>query len=356
MHSLVIARVSTVLLAATIGFGCDDGGDDTTDGDGDGTTIDGGNGAVDAAPAGDAFVPPQGSFSVNWGPVSIPPCGETTQCGTVKLANPAQIRVGKIHNSLMGGSHHLFVYRVNTGTENTTPVDCQPFADTLDPAKGSPLMITQVHEETLQLPAGVAFTLAPDQLIRLEMHFYNPGDAPLDVSATSTFIPMPEAQFENEADFMFVGTIDIDLPAGQAKTIGPKYFPIPAAFASSKFFAITGHTHQMGLNVKVATATGAGDPGTPIYDHQDWLWNEPETTYFDPGFSLPAGGGWKFTCDYNNTSNQSVGFGEGVNDEMCFFWAYYYPSQGSRVCFNTSQAGGQNVCCPGSPICSLIQF
>jgi len=31
---------------------------------------------------------------------------------------------------------------------------------------------------------------------------------------------------------------------------------------------------------------------------------------------------------------------------MCFFWAYYYPSQGSHVCFHTNQFGNVDVCCP----------
>jgi len=43
---------------------------------------------------------------------------------------------------------------------------------------------------------------------------------------------------------------------------------------------------------------------------------------------------------------------------MCFFWAYYWPSQGSRVCIHTNQYGGANgydTCCPGDSVCSLIQ-
>jgi hypothetical protein len=77
--------------------------------------------------------------------------------------------------------------------------------------------------------------------------------------------------------------------------------------------------------------------------------------YADPPFEIPAGGGFRFTCEWNNTSGQSVGFGESANDEMCFFWAYYYPSQGAFVCAHTDQIpGGFNLCCPGSPLCSML--
>jgi hypothetical protein len=41
---------------------------------------------------------------------------------------------------------------------------------------------------------------------------------------------------------------------------------------------------------------------------------------------------------------------------MCFFWAYYYPDKGPKVCFHTDRvAGGLDICCPGgSPLCSAF--
>ena len=52
----------------------------------------------------------------------------------------------------------------------------------------------------------------------------------------------------------------------------------------------------------------------------------------------------------------TVGFGEGANDEMCFFWAYYYPSHGARVCVHTTQTGSPiDICCPGSGLCSVLR-
>jgi hypothetical protein len=41
---------------------------------------------------------------------------------------------------------------------------------------------------------------------------------------------------------------------------------------------------------------------------------------------------------------------------MCFFWAYYYPDHGSKVCFHTFYGGGIDACCPGDAICSQIGF
>jgi hypothetical protein len=72
-----------------------------------------------------------------------------------------------------------------------------------------------------------------------------------------------------------------------------------------------------------------------------------------PEFSIEANGGFRFSCSWDNKSASSVKFGESANDEMCFFWAYYYPSKGAHVCAHSEQAPqfGTDLCCPGSPLC-----
>jgi hypothetical protein len=194
------------------------------------------------------------------------------------------------------------------------------------------------------------------------MHYINTGDVSEEVKATTTFIPIADADFEQEADFLFIGTPDISLPAGQMTTVGPMFFQLPSLFADSNFFALTGHTHKFGTNVHVATATSASDTGSPVYEHANWLWNEPETTYFDPTFKVPASGGFRFSCNYTNTGTQTVTFGESTKDEMCFFWAYYYPSNGAKVCVKSTSFGFPiNICCPdnstpqSTQTCALIK-
>jgi hypothetical protein len=315
---------------------------------------DGGTTISDGGLIGDVVAPP-GSYTLTFGPVNVAAGVENTQCVVKRLGNMAPMHVGTIHNVLTLGSHHLIVYRVNDTVEQTTPFDCKPFTDTLNPAKGSPLMITQKKDDVLQLPDGVAYSLAADQMIRLEMHYINPSSNPIAVEAQSTFVPIADAAFKYEADFLFIGDPDISIAPHSTSTLGPIYFQLPSVYATSNFFAITGHEHQFGTNVLISTATSATDPGTPIYNVPGWLWSEPKTVQFNPPMSVPANGGFKFTCSWNNTSANSVSFGESANDEMCFFWAYYYPSQGAKVCVHTDRVmGGADFCCPGSPLCSLI--
>ena len=280
------------------------------------------------------------------------PSVEKTQCVVKRLGNPTSMHMGSIHNLLGPSSHHMIVYRVNDTAEVTTPFDCKPFTDALNPAKGSPLIVTQKKDDLLTLPQGVAYTLQPNQMVRLEVHYINAGAAAVDLTASSTFSPIADSAFQNEADFLFIGNPDITIQPNQTFTLGPTYFSLPADLAGSNFFAITGHEHQFGTNVKISSAANANDTGTAIYDVPNWSWSEPKTQTFDPPVVLPAGGGFKFTCDWNNTSSNQVTFGESANNEMCFFWAYYYPSKGARVCFHSAQSpappSGIDFCCPGN--------
>ena len=293
-----------------------------------------------------------GSLSIEYPSIPVPAGGEDTRCVVLRVGNAAALHVGEIHNVLSAASHHLIIYRTNDTTEQKTPFACKPFTDITHPEKGTPLMISQKHDDLLTLPKGVAFTFQPDQMVRLEMHFINTTMGPLDASAKVTFSPVPDADFKDEADFLFFGNIDIDVPAHGTQTVGPTFIPSPPQAANAKFFGITGHTHRFGTDVVVSTAPSASGPNSSVYDVPGWSWSEPKTVYYDPPFTLPSGGGFNFTCSYANTSDASVGFGESATQEMCFFWTYYYPSQGAFVCIDTTQFGGLSFCCPGNPLCA----
>ncbi len=357
-------RLTFLMLGAILVVGC--GGSESSvsgaagaDGSGGATSVGGAAGSAGQAggPTGGAGAPTfLDEFSVEIGPISVQPGVERTQCVVKRLGNPTPINVGRVSNVISSSSHHMIVYKSSDTTERPQPFSCTPFLDTLNPANGAPLLISQRKDDELVLPRGVAFQLDADQMIRLELHYINTQPDPLDVVASSTFSTIPDEQFEQAADFMFLGTPDISIPPRSEWSV-TSHLALPPELEGVEYFAITGHTHQLGTSVSIATATDAGDPGTAVYDVPGWLWDEPDTVIHDPPFRVPSGGGFNFTCNYNNTTNRNVQFGESVDAEMCFFWAYYYPSQGSKLCVHTDMfLGGIDACCPGSPICDLIAF
>jgi hypothetical protein len=302
-------------------------------------------------------------YELHWGPVTVQPGAENTQCVVVRLANAAPIKVHQMHNVLGPGSHHVIVYRDDMDTaEITTPFDCQPFTGALNPSgMVAPMMITQKADDLLTLPDGVAYTLAANQMIRIEMHYINSTDAAITTQATTEFYAAAEASIHDEANILFIGTPDIDLPAGSTMTINEFFSPSRAQLdlSTAKFFAITGHTHKLGRDMQVNTAPSAGGTKTSVYAPTPFVWSEPETKTHNPEFMVPSAGGFDFKCTYTNpnpSGTPNVKFGESANNEMCFFWAYYYPSKGSHVCVHTTQFGGADVCCPdaGPTICGRL--
>jgi hypothetical protein len=176
--------------------------------------------------------------------------------------------------------------------------------------------------------------------------------------ATTTFYATDDSDIQYEAGFMIAGSPDIDIPAGSNYTLH-QFFTVPSYedFSQSKIFAITGHEHHLGTGVKINVAPSKTGPMTPVYNPNPFNWASPATQGQDPFFGIPNGGGFDFTCTWNNTTASEVKFGESATDEMCLFWLYYYPSQGEKVCLHTNQLGGVNgidVCCPDDSLCSQL--
>jgi hypothetical protein len=300
------------------------------------------------APKGDGSHPDAGgvggggpsSYSVSFGPIVVPAGTESTQCMVKRLGNPAPLHVGAVHNLLGTASHHMVVYRVADTAEQTTPFACKPFQDTVL-GNGSPIIISQKSDDLLEMPAGVAYTLDANQMIRIELHYINATSSDVMLQSSTTMTEVTDYQWE--ASFFLLGDMDISVPSNSDATLGPVFLPLDPKYAGVNFFALTGHEHQLGTNVQVAVATGDSDPGTMVYDVPNWIWSEPATVHHDPPFTLQPGGGFRFTCKWHNpnpdASAPPVVFGESATDEMCFFWAYYYPSQGSHVCVHSEKNG-----------------
>ena len=88
-------------------------------------------------------------------------------------------------------------------------------------------------------------------------------------------------------------------------------------------FALTSHTHKLGVLSTIERVAAATSPATtPIHESQDW--SEPPLTQFTPPLTFTGSDGLRLKCNYDNTTNQHVGFGTGVDQEMCFMWVYYY--------------------------------
>jgi hypothetical protein len=254
---------------------------------------------------------------------NVPAGSEGTKCVKLRLGNTDPLKIGRVHNQLFGQSHHFIVSSVtDASAAEESLFDCPPFRAQM---MGAPLTVTQKHDEEIVLPKGVGYALGVDQLMHLELHYINTTDETADVSAESELFPIESDAEIEEAGFLIVGNLDIAIPPRSSHSSGDIYVAVPQALEGVNYYAVTGHTHQYGTNVTVNVAASPDGEGSPIYDLSMFEWSAPEVRYLDPPIRVPTGGGFRFSCSWDNPTDQTVRYGESALTEMCFFWAYYYP-------------------------------
>jgi len=280
----------------------------------------------------------------------VAPGSEDTQCVVVRLATAAPMNVIKLHNRLSQGSHHFIVTALTDPSTAERPLArCQGFGGSV---AGAPLAITQAHDDYVHLPEGVGYRLEAGQVMHLEMHYINAGDRTLDITGTTDlFAAAPGVQIQ-EGAVLLVGTADFAIPAHGTLETAPKFLALPAGMEDVKFYAITGHTHRFGTDVRVSLASDTMAPVMPLYAPARFDWESPETKQLGPHVSVPKGGGFLLQCAWNNTTDGEIRWGESANAEMCFFWGYYYPRKDvfSIVVDNIDQDTLKNIASlPPSP-------
>lgn len=251
----------------------------------------------------------------------VPSGAEAHRCVVVELPNTEAVWASEFHATLTNGSHHMIVDRFDSGVEVVTE------AKTCSPAVGGDatrLMIAQQHDTKLELPEGVAFKLEPKQHIYLQMHYINATTKPVAIKGTIELTLAPKATTPIEAKSVFTGSTSITLPAHQAGE--SKYFQVLPADPAWNVFAMTSHTHQLGVHATIERVAAADAPETkPLHESRDWA--EPPLSVFDKPLLFDGKDGLRLTCRYMNTTDRDVHFGTGVEDEMCFMWVYYFVNE-----------------------------
>jgi hypothetical protein len=274
------------------------------------------------------------------GPFTAPSGTENTQCITVNLNNPEGAYVVRVRADLSTGSHHLVTYTSDETVEDPIPKNCQPFSGIL--SGEHPIFIAQQPQASLVFPTDengtpVGFEIPPFQMVKIEMHYINTTAFPNEVTGKISFDTVPLSTTVTKSDLAFWGTTQIDIPPNSMGDTGVLFQP---ALAGTKTFALTTHQHHLGTQMLVWYGDGANDPNNmQVANGTDWA--DPPVELFAPPLDFPTNGGntlstkgLSYQCKWTNDTPAPVTFGEGFNEEMCFLWQYYFPSQGFQICLD----------------------
>lgn len=303
--------------------------------------------APSAAPSGPAFSvgrPPAqqepayvvGGFSIDLGDPSIPPVvvqpgGESFPCLVfpLNLQGPSHIVGGGMLTPSLGLHHGNITTRPSDGTNTIHPcpgVDwtaASSGSEASDVLAGGAVLFgstTQIQtNEWESFPTGMGYRIKDGYQIVAHMHYLNPSAQPVTVSPKYHWYTIDESKMTQELfPFAWQLTGFTIPPHTQQSFVGA------CDFASGMHVVnVLAHMHQLGVGLDAAFLGGH-------FDGQRWLTSpgySPTQTLqrqYQPAIDLSQGAGMTMTCTWNNTTDQTIVEGTGIN-EMCIVFGYGYP-------------------------------
>ncbi|MDP6933064.1 MAG: hypothetical protein QGG40_09115 [Myxococcota bacterium] len=265
---------------------------------------------------------PENGVQIAIGDISLDGYSETEMCRYIKTDNLAEGRITSMELVATEGLHHALVMKSSADLDDGE-VACFGIPEELMSGLSipEPLLVTstQVNEESLSFPEGVAVPIDASQQLVFNYHYLNVNEEPLDAEIYLNLTFAEEDEETEDAGVYIMGNISgVDIPAGTTQTLSTT-----CSFDEDvSMFSITPHMHQYGT----AFSMFLTESGEVL--HQDDDWYDPATTYMDPPQEISADEDITFTCSWENSTDQDVTFGETTEDEMCFVFGFHWPASG----------------------------
>ena len=263
---------------------------------------------------------PADGFVVESVGTTIGPGEDVQYCEILTLpgAPTDSIYVARVDGRMTPYSHHLNVMAVAPGSpadQATTPgqrIQClnngrTPFGSGLHQIFGS-----VSPEHSLVLPDGIGLKLQGGQKVIFDYHYFNASPDPVPAKAALAFHVSDAAHVRREIRRFGLYNTGFSVPAGQSAS-----FTAECTMAEDvQVVSLMRHTHRWGHDFNVWHAGGTAD-GTPVFTSHDY---ESDIYYAPPPFVLKQGEGFRFECQFQNTTDHPLAFGELATDEMCILY------------------------------------
>ncbi len=274
-------------------------------------STDGGVETVDASNSTDAT-----PGSADWqllieGSWEIPAGTEFYKCARVTLSEDTYISDFKAIGP--AGTHHTVL--------SVGDPDGPDGISTCDAGKNHPTMIfgSGIGPAEFSFPEGVGVKIPAGQQLLLNLHLFNVSESVI-TGTSGTQVKFSSAdKIIHEAESVLAGSVQISIPPGQAVDVVGNC----TAEQDITVISVAPHMHQIGTHMKIEALRADGDMmlSDEPYDFRD------QKLYQLEPFTMKQGDKIKVTCSYNNTTDQTVGFGDSSNSEMCFGGFYRYPKR-----------------------------
>jgi mono/diheme cytochrome c family protein len=182
--------------------------------------------------------------------------------------------------------------------------------------------------QPMRLPDGVGIRVEPDDYLVIQMHYFQ-GDLTEDERTDRPGVAMVISDAVDEEVYMWTfGTQDFVIPAGAESHSAGDSFTLPnVGEYSINVWSMLPHMHAIGSGFAMSVETDSGEEcvvqsdGYDFDNQQNYLFKEP--------LSVRNGDKVSWTCTWNNSESNpdliynppiDIRYGEGSEDEMCFFF------------------------------------
>ena len=227
--------------------------------------------------------------------------------------------------------HHVIVFREANGQAN--PVGLPGFQ--CDGAPGEFLFAWVPGSGALKFPEGVGMQIQPNDRLLMQMHYSKVPQAVTQVDRTKAKLYFADAPVAERARVLWLGTIGINVPAGQTATASGDC--TVGGNAPLNVLMTAPHMHKMAVSHKATVARNDGSESC-LVDVPRWEFGWQGGYMLKDSYQVMPGETITTSCTWTNNTNAAAGFGEGTGDEMCFNFLYVTGNtQVPRYCF----PGGQ---------------
>jgi hypothetical protein len=300
----------------------------TTGAGGDGSTSTTSGGDPTCPPGELCLAPPASGFQVATEGDEIQPGEDVEYCEVVALPGGPDDTyfVEGFELAMTAFSHHLIVAAAvpDSATEKAITPGMKQKCYGADVFGGDIAGVTGSqkphHEE--QFPAGIGKRFKGGQKLIFDYHYFNSSSSPVKARAAVNFRTVDASKVTREAHAFGFYNLDFSVPPNSKKS-----FSGECRFKHDVMVSkLTRHTHQWGKDFSVAYAGGVKDGEhiwtTPDYEETDHLFAEPVL--------VKNGEGFRFTCEFDNTTAKTLKFGLTASDEMCIlFGTWFTPTIGA---------------------------
>ena len=274
--------------------------------------------------------PPEGQgFQVGMDAVAQPG-EEVWLCDVYPLPTEETANVNRVEVRQNADTHHLTLSTLGLFGGSDIPYGRYPCEDLYG---DSSLMENQimvfgsqgVPDDLMQLPDGVAASLPAGLDMIHEIHYVNTTAEPVELYSRVNAWTIEPEKVESG---IWGGTVrdeNINIPPMAKHTEWSRCLfneDVEVLFLAS-------HTHALGVEFSVRPFDGT-TVGDTIYTNTDW--HVPGITQYEPSISIRAGEGFEWSCSWDNTTGDPVGYGNTAADEMCNLAVVHTPFSVTARC------------------------